>query len=62
VEIVRLGGSPPQRDILWQVMADAAVKAGRHDAARTLLAETAATRPATVEPPPFWRALAETLG
>ena len=61
-EIVRLGGSPPQRDILWQVMADAAVKAGRHDAARTLHAETAATRPAAVKAPPFWRALADKLG
>jgi tetratricopeptide (TPR) repeat protein len=61
-EIVRLGGSPPQRDILWQVMADAAVRAGRHEAAATLLAEAAATRPSVAPPPPFWSRLAARLG
>jgi hypothetical protein len=56
--IARLGGSPPQRDILWQVMGDAAVRAGRLSEARRLLAEVTASRPANARLPPFWQALA----
>ena len=60
--IVRLGGSNPQRDILWQVMGDAAVRAGRTSEARTLLAEVAAARPAGSKLPPFWQGVATRLG
>jgi tetratricopeptide (TPR) repeat protein len=45
-EIVRLGGSHAQRDLLWQTMTDAAVRAGRLDQARQLAAEVRASRPA----------------
>jgi hypothetical protein len=44
-EIVRLGGSHAQRDVLWQVMADAAVRAGRLDQARQLVAAVRSARP-----------------
>ena len=45
-EIVRLGGSHAQRDVLWQIMTDAAVRAGRVDQARQLVAEVRGSRPA----------------
>jgi tetratricopeptide (TPR) repeat protein len=45
-EIVRLGGSHAQRDVLWQIMTDAAVRAGRIDQARRLAGEVGAARPA----------------
>jgi tetratricopeptide (TPR) repeat protein len=44
-EIVRLGGSHAQRDILWQIMADAALRAGRSDQAQRIVAEVRAARP-----------------
>jgi hypothetical protein len=54
-EIVRLGGSHAQRDILWQFLTDAAVKGGRTDETRTLLAEVKASRPAGAQLPRFYR-------
>jgi tetratricopeptide (TPR) repeat protein len=45
-EIVRLGGSHAQRDVLWQIMTDAAVRAGRTAQARQLVSEVRASRPA----------------
>ncbi len=45
-EIVRLGGSHAQRDVLWQILTDAAVRAGRTDQARQLVAEVSGSRPA----------------
>ncbi len=43
--IRRIGGSHAQRDLFAQLLIDAAVKAGRHEAARELLAERLARRP-----------------
>jgi len=43
-EIPRLGGSHAQRDLLWQVMADAARRAGRRQELSTLLREVAVAR------------------
>ncbi len=48
--IVRLGGSHAQRDVLWQLMADAAAKAGRILELRQLLAEVTRARPAGTLP------------
>jgi hypothetical protein len=45
-EIVRLGGSHAQRDVLWQIMTDAAARAGHVDQARQLVAEVRGSRPA----------------
>ncbi|MGH8682147.1 MAG: hypothetical protein ACREVP_11680, partial [Burkholderiales bacterium] len=45
-EIVRLGGSHAQRDVLWQILTDAAARAGRVDQARQLVAEVRGARPA----------------
>jgi len=45
-EIVRLGGSHAQRDVLWQIMTDAAARAGRVDQARQLVNEVRGSRPA----------------
>jgi tetratricopeptide (TPR) repeat protein len=45
-EIVRLGGSHAQRDVLWQLMTDAAARAGRNDQVRQLVAEVRGSRPA----------------
>jgi hypothetical protein len=54
-EIVRLGGSHAQRDVLWQVMTDAAVRAGRVDQARQLAAEVRGSRPPGGVPPFYGR-------
>jgi tetratricopeptide (TPR) repeat protein len=43
--IRRIGGSHAQRDVFAQLLIDAAVKAGRREAARDLLAERLAGRP-----------------
>ena len=40
-----LGGSHAQQDILHQILIDAAIRDGRHDLARSLLAERASLRP-----------------
>lgn len=53
-EIVRLGGSHAQRDVLWQILTDAARRAGRTGEARTLLAEVSASRPAGAPLPRFY--------
>jgi tetratricopeptide (TPR) repeat protein len=44
-EIVRLGGSHAQRDILWQIMTDAAARAGRAAQARQLIDQVRGSRP-----------------
>src|SRR5499426_1578099 len=44
-EIVRLGGSHAQRDVLWQILTDAAARAGRADQARQLVGEVRRSRP-----------------
>jgi hypothetical protein len=49
-EIVRLGGSHAQRDVLWQIMTDAAARAGRTAQVRQILAELRAARPAGAMP------------
>ena len=56
-EIVRLGGSHAQRDVLWQVMADCARRADRGEALRLLLDEVARDR-APHAVPGFYRRLA----
>jgi hypothetical protein len=56
-EIVRLGGSHAQRDVLWQVMADCARRAGRDEALRILVDEVARDR-APFAAPGFYRGLA----
>lgn len=48
--IARLGGSHAQRDVLWQLMADSAAKAGRIRELRQLLAEVRRARPAGTLP------------
>ncbi len=53
--IVRLGGSHAQRDILWQIMTDAAVRGGRVDEARTLFEEVRKSRPAGAPLPRYYR-------
>ncbi len=55
--IPRLGGSHAQRDLLWQVMADAAQRAGRDAELSTLLREVATAR-APHPVPRFYRRLA----
>jgi hypothetical protein len=55
-EIVRLGGSHAQRDVLWQILTDAAVRAGRADQARQLVDEVREARPAGGVPA-FYRRL-----
>ena len=55
-ELGRLGGSHAQRDILWQIMADAALASGDAGLARRLVAEVAAAR-APWPVPGFYRAL-----
>jgi tetratricopeptide (TPR) repeat protein len=55
-DIVRLGGSHAQRDILWQVMADAATKAGRGRELGVLIDEVTRLR-APFAIPAFYRAL-----
>ncbi len=54
-EIVRLGGSHAQRDVLWQIMADAAARAGRAAEARQLVGEVKASRPAQALPKLYLR-------
>jgi hypothetical protein len=44
-ELNRLGGSHAQRDVLWQIMADAAARAGRANDARQLIGEVRRSRP-----------------
>jgi hypothetical protein len=56
-EIPRLGGSHAQRDLLWQVMADAAWRAGRMAELSTILGEVATAR-APHPVPGFYRRLA----
>ena len=56
-EIVRLGRSHAQRDMLWQILTDAARRAGRTGEVRTLLAEVSASRPAGVPSPRFYRSM-----
>jgi len=58
-EIVRLGGSHAQRDVLWQIMTDAAARAGRVDEARQLVDEVHRARPADGVPT-FYRRLKAT--
>ena len=55
--IARLGGSHAQRDLLWQVMADAARRAGRFAELSTILREVATAR-APHPVPGFYRRLA----
>jgi hypothetical protein len=44
-ELWRLGASHAQRDVLWQLLVDAARKAGDTDAVSTLMVEVTAMRP-----------------
>jgi tetratricopeptide (TPR) repeat protein len=59
-EIVRLGGSHAQRDILWEILTDAAVRAGRVEEARRLVGEVRGSRPAGGAPA-FYRAVEKRL-
>jgi len=45
----RLGGSHAQQDVLEQLYLDAAMKSGRHDAARLLLERVAGRYPLPLE-------------
>jgi tetratricopeptide (TPR) repeat protein len=58
-EIVRLGGSHAQRDVLWQIMTDAAARAGRAGQAQELVAEVRRARPDGV--PAFYRRIERQL-
>ncbi|MBL8700444.1 MAG: tetratricopeptide repeat protein [Alphaproteobacteria bacterium] len=55
-EIVRLGGSHAQRDILWQVMADAAAHGGHMRELRQLVDEVTRSRPPRSLPTLYRRA------
>ena len=55
-EIVRLGGSHAQRDILWQIMADAAAHGGHMRELRQLIEEVTRARPPGSVPMLYQRA------
>lgn len=48
-DLWRLGASHAQRDVLWQMLVDAARKAGEDDAVKTLMVELTAMRPVPAE-------------
>jgi tetratricopeptide (TPR) repeat protein len=60
-DLVRLGGSHAQRDILWQVMTDAARRAGDVSLAKRLVAEVQAAR-APHAIPAFYREISRSAG
>ncbi len=60
-DLVRLGGSHAQRDILWQVMTDAARQAGDSALAERLVAEVCAAR-APHAVPAFYRSFSRSEG
>ena len=48
-ELWRLGASHAQRDVLWQMLVDAARKAGNEAAVAALMVELTASRPVAAE-------------